>query len=103
VIPDTGEEIRQLAVIGDRLYADYVIEGEPVIRIWIFPGKHLGELPIDKKVTPQLCPAYSQNADASSTSQSPFTSLRTSSVITPKDQSSELVFRKDTRSAESYE
>jgi hypothetical protein len=63
VIPDTGEEIRQLAVIGDRLCANYVIEGEPVIRIWIFPGKHLGELPIDKKVTPQLCPAYSQNAD----------------------------------------
>jgi hypothetical protein len=56
VIPDTGEEIRQLAVIGDRLYAGYVIEGEPVIRIWIFSGKHLGELPVDKKVTPQLCP-----------------------------------------------
>jgi prolyl oligopeptidase len=104
VIPDTGEEIRQLAVIGDRLYAGYVIEGEPVIRIWSFSGEHLGELPIDQKVTPQLCPAYSQNADSLFYITESFHQPPAVFRYHPSGQSSELVFRKDIRSTvEKYE
>jgi prolyl oligopeptidase len=104
VIPDTGEEIRQLAVIGDRLYAGYVIEGEPVIRIWSFSGEHLGELPIDQKVTPQLCPAYSQNADSLFYITESFHQPPAVFRYHPEGQSSELVFRKDIRSTvEKYE
>ncbi len=104
VIPDTGEEIRQLAVIGDRIYAGYVVEGEPVIRIWSFSGEHLGELPVDKKVALQLCPAYSQNADDLFYITESFHQPPAVFRYHPEDQSSELVFRKHIRSAaESYE
>jgi len=104
VIPDTGDEIRQLAVIGDRLYAGYVIEGEPVIRIWSFSGEHLGELPVGKKVTPQLCPAYSQNANGLYYITESFHQPPAVFRYHTEDRSSELVFRKEIRSAaESYE
>jgi prolyl oligopeptidase len=104
VIPDTGDEIRQLAVIGDRFYAGYVVDGEAFIHIWNLGGEYLGQLPIDKNVTPQLCPAYGQNADylfyiTESFSHPPVVFRHSS-----EDHRSELVFRKDIPSvAESYE
>jgi prolyl oligopeptidase len=95
VIPDTGEEIRQLVVIGDRLYAGYVIGGAPVIHIWRFSGEHLGELPFDKNVTPQLCPTYSQNADALFYMTESFHQPPAICRYHPKDRSSEQIFRKN--------
>jgi prolyl oligopeptidase len=104
VIPDTGEEIRQLAVIGDRFYAGYVIAGKSVIRIWSFSGEDLGELPVDNKVTPQLCPAYSQNADGLYYITESFNQPPAVFRYHPEGQRFELVFSKDIRSAaESYE
>jgi prolyl oligopeptidase len=95
VIPDTGEEIRQLAIISDRLYAGYVIDAEPAIRIWNFSGEYLGELPFDKNTTPQLCPAYSQNADALFYMTESFHQPPAIFRYHPGNRSPEPIFRKD--------
>jgi prolyl oligopeptidase len=104
VIPDTGDEIRQLVVIGDRFYAGYVIDGEALIHIWNLTGEHLGQILIDKGVTPQLCPAYSQNADDLFYITESFHQPPIVFRYRPEDKRSELVFRKDIPSvAKSYE
>ncbi len=104
VIPDTGEEIRQLVVIGDRIYAGYVIDGEPIIRIWSLSGESLGELPVDDRVTPQLCPAYSQNADGLFYITESFYQPPAVFRYHPENRSSEEVFRKGIHStAAGYE
>lgn len=95
VIPDTGEEIGQLVVIGDQIYAGYVIDGEPIIRIWSLSGEALGDLPIDNRVTPQLCPAYSQNAGGLFYITESFYQPPAIFRYHPEDRSCEEILRKD--------
>jgi prolyl oligopeptidase len=64
VIPERAAMIRQLVVVGDKVFVNYLNRMVPSIESWSLAGRKLGCIDVPLDGTIQLLPAQSENAES---------------------------------------
>jgi len=64
IVPEWQAPVRDLCFFGDRILVTYLVELEPVVRIWSLQGTFEGEIPVPKGGSFALSRSYSNHCEA---------------------------------------